>query len=487
MIFLNPAAQSALDKLRAVGGRVYVVGGAVRDTLLGNEPKDIDLVVTGVNASVLDKHPLFHRTGEHFGVYRHRLGSSSTGFSEVEVALPRTETSTGPGHKDFEVTAAANIPLDVDLARRDFTVNSMAWDTQAQKLVDPFGGRFDVDKRIVRVINKDAFSDDPLRILRAYVLMSRYSMIPVSDTIVKIADNADKLNELPAERIQAELDKIFAGDNVAKAMHLMYFHGVLHYIFPEVADNWNYNQNNPHHQKILGEHHMFTLKYIAEISDDIDVRLAGFLHDIGKPRSAWVDPETGSNHFYRKRFHVNDHKPEQFAGSQITWIDNDIWQPQFFEVGFNHEDIGADMGEARLRVLKYPEARITHMVGLIRGHMWNPFTTERGARKFLNKYGDLADDLLTLRYGDNGGKLGYDPTTPGITLNEQMDLLERVRNEAQPTRTADLAINGHDLIREGFTPGPQIGEIIEFLTDLVVDDPSLNEYKTLINAARSMP
>ncbi len=461
-IKLNAAAASAAHKLSAIGGTVYVVGGAVRDTILGIEPKDIDLLVTGVSHDVINRHPHFWETGEHFGVYRHREGDS-----EVEVALPRVEGSTGPGHKDFAVTISSTLPIDADLGRRDFTMNAMAYNIDTGELIDPFGGEADARGGLVRSVFDGTFEADPLRILRAFVLVSRYDADLTVRTAEEIEKTATLLRELPAERIQAELDKIFSGDHPDRAMINMQAVSVLKFIFPEVANSWDYDQNNPHHSRILGRHHVETLRHVASITDDPDIRLAGFLHDIGKPDSAWVDPVTGMNHFYCKK--VTD----------PSWP----WPVGFF-LGHDHELVGADMAAVRLHTLKYPAARVNRIVYLIENHMWAPFTTERGARRFLNKHGEsLAYDLLNLRFGDQHGKTEY-PGREGHDLNTQRELLDLVTSEAQPTKTADLAINGHDLIEAGvITPGPEMGALIAYLTDKVVDDPSLNSDYQLMRIA----
>ena len=475
MIKLDRVSQYAAERLLDAGGVPYVVGGAVRDTLLKRDPKDFDLLVTGIDAMDIPRIlPGAYETGEAFGVFRWRLAGD-----EVEIALPRTEVSTGPGHKDFEATIRSDIPVEDDLARRDFTVNAMAWDIFNSQLIDNHGGQYDIERRAVRMVKPQAFKDDPLRILRGLVLVARYGFWIEDDlTGYHMAWSAERIQNLPAERIQEELDKIFEGDYPDLAIESMHEYGVMEYVFPELEEHWNYNQNNPHHQKILGLHQLSTLRYISNISKDADLRLAGLLHDIGKPASAWVDPVTGSNHFYMKKWNAMDWL--NTGGSvliNVDWVSQDE-----FVIGQNHEDVGADMVRDRLTQLKYPTRRIDRIVALVRSHMWNPFTSAKGARKFLNKYGDLADDLLTLRYGDQGGK-SLSPTNHEHDLNAQDDLLSYVRDHKQATSTSDLAINGHDLIDAGFKPGPIMGEILEYLMERVVDEPSLNTKEMLIAIA----
>lgn len=476
MIELNATAKKANELLSAAGGTVYVVGGAVRDTLIGVKPKDIDLLVTGLShAQIFKMLPHSYVTGDHFGVYRWRWGAND---DEIEIAMPRTEVSTGPGHKDFRVEVDSSIPLEVDLYRRDFTVNAMAYDIAADKLIDLHGGQEDIVNRYIRAINPNSFRDDPLRILRAFVLISRYGFKLTSDTQHYMAWSAKGLSDLPAERIQEELDKIFEGQHVASAILDMRLNDVLHYVFPELDQYWDYNQNNLHHEAILGIHSLNTLLIVAGVSDDPDLRLAALLHDIGKPDSAWVDPETGFNHFYAKKFSVNEWHRAYNKLVPLSAI-NIPDEPGYFWLGQDHEYVGVSLAERRLRNLKYPEKRITRICKLIGGHMWPPFTSETGARRFLNKYGDLADDLLTLRYGDQGGKSIY-PATPEHSLDKQRELLRIVREKGEATKTSDLAVNGHDLIEAGIKPGPNMGKILEYLTEMVIENPIMNNKIDLI-------
>lgn len=478
-IQMNRAADEAYHKLRAIGGRVYVVGGAVHDTLMGRKPTDIDLLVTGVSGSLIERMPGFKLTGDHFGVFRYRDYQDG---SEVEVALPRTEISTGPGHKDFEVVADSTLPIEEDLERRDFTMNAMAVDLDSGTLIDPLGGENDVKTGVIAHIGDNTFRDDPLRILRAFVRVSRYNFFIDQLTAEAIRDNASRLTELPSERILAELTghpdkvKIFDGDYVAEAVYQMQELGVLYYIFPTLAMNWDYDQNNKHHQQFLGPHQLSTLTHVAELSKNPYLRIAALLHDIGKPASAWVDPVHGTNHFYRKKVDSKDIDNPQsgFTEDQLDTF-----------LGHDHELIGRDMARSLFVALKFPTAAIEYMCKVIESHMWNPFTTKKGARKFLNKYGDIADDLLILRYGDQNGK-HESPTNKDHNLITQRGLIELVRASGEAVAIGDLAVNGHDLIESGMKPGPSMGKILDYLTECVIENPELNRKDVLVTIAHDM-
>lgn len=456
----DPAASQAITALQAVGGKVYVVGGAVRDAVAGRTPKDIDLMVTGLEPGRVEaalKHPRGARvdlTGKDFGVFRFRYMGN-----EVEVALPRRDRNTGDGHKDFEVQADHTMTPEEDLWRRDFTVNAMAVDLQNGKLIDPYGGQEDIQNNVLRSVRPESLSEDPLRIVRALVARGRHGFNPDDTTRYQMGQFAHSLDHLPAERIKEELDKLFKSDDPAAAIRLAHETGALKHILPEVDTCMGYDQNNPHHELELGNHLLSVLERTAQKSDDPDLRLAALLHDIGKPASAWVDPETGKNHYYLKKYEDGR------------------------TVGAMHEEVGADMAEKLMDRLRYPKDRTKRVSELVKHHMWKAFTTEKGARKFLNRVGDHADDLMTLRWADQGGKSEY-PTDPTLNLDAQRSLLDRVHNEQQPTQQSQLAINGKDILGLGVPPGPQVGQILRQLTDAVIDDPRANQRDTLLNLAQ---
>jgi tRNA nucleotidyltransferase (CCA-adding enzyme) len=449
----DPAVWSAYQALREEG-KVYVVGGAVRDALLQKEPKDIDLLVTSVSpnrvAQILDDLPgQTDLTGKDFGVYRYRVKGSG-----VEIALPRSERSTGDRRVDFDVQVDSELPIEDDLLRRDFTVNAMAIDLENGKLVDPYDGAKDIDKRRLKTVHPDSFREDPTRLMRALVASSRHGLTPDESTRHEMESNASLLGREAKERVQAELDKLLKSSNPAGAIRLAQETGILKHIFPEVAENFDYDQNNPHHSHKLGDHLLNVLENVSQKSTDPDLRLTGLLHDIGKPNSAWQNPLTGKSHYYK--------------GPNGE--------------GEDHHSIGAKMAANRLRSLKFPTSRIKRVEHLIENHMYNDFSTAKGARKFLHKVNDEhADDLMILREADRAGK-GTDEYQKSKTPVEyQRELVEGVRNQGQPINQKALAINGNDIIALGVKPGPQIGTILNILTQKVVERPWLNTHDQLIS------
>lgn len=456
------AAWNAYQALRNAGGGVYVVGGAVRDALLQKEPKDIDLMVSGLPPEKVD-HVLSQLpgrvdlTGKTFGVYRY-----NTKGQEVEVALPRSDDYGEGGRRgQGKITVDHNLPVEKDLQRRDFTANSMAVNLDTGQLVDPYGGSQDIENHILRTTHPASFQEDPTRLVRALVASSRHGLIPDTKTRAEMGESAHRLDNESPDALKQQLDKLLESPNPAGAIRLAQETGVLQHMFPELANNFDYDQNNTHHNYPLGEHILHVLENVSRETKDPDVRLAAMLHDIGKPASAWTDPATDRSHFY----------PGSIDG-----------QP----VGADHAKVGADMAENRLReTYNFPVSRIRNVHNLISQHMFPAFSSTKGARKFLNRAGDAADDLLTLRQADMTGKGQSEEEIAARTSVEQMrNLVEQVRGAGQPTDQSGLAINGNDLIAMGLKPGPQMGVVLRQLTNDVIENPQLNDPTALAQRAQ---
>lgn len=454
----DPAVWTAYQALRKEGGKVYVVGGAVRDALMQKEPKDIDLMVAGIPTEkvnqILSALPgRVDLTGKNFGVYRYNY----KGY-EVEIALPRRETSTGDRRVHFDVDVDHTLPVEDDLLRRDFTVNSMAVDLDSGALVDPYGGAEDIESRHLHTTHPSSFQEDPTRLVRALVMNARYGLHPDERTRQEIKANAHRVALESPDALRPILDKLFVAKHPAQAIRLAHDTGLLKHLFPEVEEHWDYDQNNPHHNYPLGEHLLNVLENVSTQSSDPDLRVAALLHDVGKPASRWDDPVTGFSHYYRGP------KGE----------------------GDDHHTVGAGMADNRLRALRWPVARINRIRHLIEHHMWPAFSSAKGARKFLHRVGDEhADDLLTLRWADQHGK-GQTPEelAARTSVDQQRGLVEQVRSAQQPTSQSALAINGNDIVALGVKPGPQIGQILRKLTDDVVEDPHLNDPAALKQRAQ---
>jgi tRNA nucleotidyltransferase (CCA-adding enzyme) len=221
-------------EIQQAGGKIYSVGGAVRDEFLGKESKDLDVLITGVPMDklieILNKHGEGRAdlVGKSFGVLKYRPKGST---EEIDIAIPRTETPTGAGgHKGFDIKSDPDLPIEKDLIRRDFTINAIAKDIDGN-VIDPFNGQNDLNSKIIRVVNPEAFSDDPLRMLRAVQFASRFGFTIEPFTMKMIKSNAEKIKEIPAERILTELDKIVKKGDVLIGARLLHDTGLFKEIF----------------------------------------------------------------------------------------------------------------------------------------------------------------------------------------------------------------------------------------------------------------
>jgi tRNA nucleotidyltransferase (CCA-adding enzyme) len=462
------SARTAFGRLQAAGGQVYVVGGAVRDALMGKSPKDIDMMVAGLDESqivaALRDAGAINLTGKDFGVYRFKARGAS---DEVEIALPRTERSTGTGHKDFEVTADPNLDPTVDLSRRDFTINAMAWHPESGEFLDPHKGQQDLQDKRLALVSDSAFEDDPLRIVRALVATARFGFTPDPKLIESMNEHAAQIRHLPGERVQMELDKLLSAPDPAQAMELAEQTGVLDYMAPELTSTVGFDQQNPHHNLDVWKHTMQVLRKASQLSNDPDLRLAALFHDSGKPDSFWLDPsapEGGGGHFYKGVLNGE-------------------------EVGANHEEVGADLVRQFMERLRYPKKRIERVETIVRNHMFPYFTTKRGARKFLRSLDNdskLAFDLLTLRESDASGKTnGSMNEFDANSLAKSRELLTQVLDEGENIGKGDLAVTGHDLIQLGMKPGPEFRQILDRLHDAVIEDPSVNNREDLLKLVQA--
>jgi tRNA nucleotidyltransferase/poly(A) polymerase len=214
------------------GGKIFSVGGAVRDEFLGKESKDLDVLITGISMDeleqILSQYGRVDAVGKSFGILKFKSKGSS---EEIDIAIPRTEKPTGDGgHKGFEVSSDHALPIEKDLERRDFTINAIAKDVNGN-IVDPYGGQQDLKDKIIRIVNPEAFSDDPLRMLRAVQFASRFGFTIEPVTMKMIQENASRIKEIPAERILTEFDKIVKKGNMLTGAQLLKNTGLFNQIF----------------------------------------------------------------------------------------------------------------------------------------------------------------------------------------------------------------------------------------------------------------
>ncbi|UCG60880.1 MAG: HD domain-containing protein [Candidatus Zixiibacteriota bacterium] len=429
-------------------GRIYEVGGAVRDKFLfeGKSTKDRDYLVTGVSyddlTAILEDYGRVDLVGRSFGVIK--FTQSRAGVPHTfDITLPRKEHSTGTGHKDFSVDFDPNLNVEDDLRRRDFTVNAMAYALDRDELVDPLNGLVDLKNRQLRMVYDESFADDPLRMLRAVQFAARFNFIIEPETFAALRKNAHLMSTVSSERITEELNKLLKlAPRPSDGFRLMQTTGLLREILPELEECIGVDQPGGFHKYDVFEH---TLRVIDACPPSVHLRLAALFHDVTKPQ----------------------HRRLVEGGATF----------------YGHEVSSAEVAEKVLERLRYGREIIRDVSTLVERHMFTTDVTDKGLRRLIKKVGeDLIFDLLELRRADVKGQ-GMDGKT------DDVDRFEReIREELDrkpPFGLSDLAIDGNDIMRMfNIAPGKEIGDVLNHLMDQVLDDPSLNSREALEAIAR---
>lgn len=418
--------------LKSHGCNAYLVGGCVRDLLLGREPSDYD-VVTEASPEVI--RSLFPRTvalGARYGT----IGVITSGGA-VEVSTWKSRChSPLPGLTGIEA----------DLFWRDFTINAMAMD-ESGAVIDPFGGIRDLKGRIIASPANQAaqrFRDDPLRMVRAIRLSCTLDFTLHPKVTDAITAEAPLLPRVAVERIRCELDKILISERPAPGLRALAATGLLTYILPEMIPLLDFDQNSPRHDQDVFEH---TMAVLAAAPPRLTVRLAALLHDVGKPACFTVDQD-GRAHFY------------------------------------NHHIEGSRLAFAILQRLKYDHRTTAVVIRLIYDHMSRfPQVREGSLKKLISRVGEEnLDDLFALQRADIlGSAAPFDISR----LDAMQKEIGHIRALRPPLHIRDLAIDGNDLIALGFEPGPRIGQVLESLLDVVLEEPEMNQAGTLLEKAKA--
>ncbi len=447
--------------VRSLDLDAYVVGGAVRDELLGIPHADEDFLVPGVDHAGLRAALAPHGRVEDMEVHGQLVGVRlhphdrevrSLAPSGIEVTPPRAERSSGPGHRDFEIQSGPEITIADDMARRDFTINAIARRLSDGQLVDPFGGVADLERRELRTVSTESFLEDPLRILRGLRFVSQLGFELASETLAQMQREAPGLAHISAERIggglaadgMGELSKLLLGREPARALRVGRDAGVLVLILPDFAAAIGYTLGTPRQPLPLDEHLFRVVQNAADADACLEVRLAALLHDLGKP----------------------------IAGA----------------TGETHADAGARIARATLSRLRYPTHVRRDVASIVAGHAYalDPWRDETeaavAARRFLAHHGGrLADRLVVHKRADLAAKVvaAWEPSALARLDAELVVAL------TQPHQLRDLAVDGSDLIALGLSAGPRLGQVLHQLLESVVEDPSLNDRDRLLAIAGS--
>lgn len=441
--FLRSAIEGTLWQ-----GNVYVVGGCVRDELLGLEIKDIDICVSLPGGGVRFAEWLRDQnlTKGEVAVY------PSYGTAMVHlVAFPDVELEFVQTRKEKYIDKSCRNPvtafgsIEEDALRRDLTINSLSIDVSSGKVVDVTGrGIQDIKDHIIRTpVDPDmTYDDDPLRILRCIRFASRYGWDIDTETFEGMKRNVDRLSIICRERIQMELDKMLTCDHPVMAMELLRSTGAMKYVFPEFLETYGMTQNE-YHSGTVWQHTMSVLGGLG--SSDLKLRMAALLHDVGKVRSR--EESDGKIHF------------------------------------IGHESAGAQMAVAMLQRLRYSTSFIKEVAFLIEHHMFTkPWQDDLSGMKskHLRKLQWLCgtekrfDDLMILVDADNRAH------APAFCMEGQISAIlqrtEEMKSEGSALFDYRLPFDGQDVMKiKGLKPGPEVKEVLEYLMKLAFQDPLRSE------------
>ncbi len=451
-IELPKQVKQIIDTLQEHGYEAYAVGGCVRDAMLGREPQDWDITTSALPAQV---KALFRRTVDT-GI-QHGTVTVLLDREGFEVTTYRVDGKYEDGRHPTEVSFTAS--LAEDLRRRDFTINAMAYN-ESEGLVDLFRGAEDLEQGIIRCVGvaKERFSEDALRILRAFRFSAQLDFSIEEETLAAAKELSETLKKISAERIYAELTKLLVSGHPER-LRGAYECGVTKVILPEFDRMCETPQNHPAHYATIGFHALDTVCFTRKLSEYAEengfsgeqfryLRLAALFHDVGKPVCRSTD-EKGIDHFY------------------------------------GHAEQGVEPVKKILRRLKADNATIDTVARLVRWHDYRFVPEERPVRRAMNKIGaDLFPLLFELRRGDILAHAEPYRTEGPENLRKVWQVYSGIREREECTSLKDLAVNGSDLIAAGFAPGKELGEVLNRLLMLVIEEPEKNTKKVLLEYAK---
>lgn len=449
------------------GYEVYLVGGALRDIVMGKVPHDYDLATNALPDEMLEIFPKSVSTGARFGTILALVPDSNGENMQVEVTTFRSESDYVDGRWPSKVEFVSDI--DMDLGRRDFTINAMAMDLssanfdvegdQEWDIHDPFGGIADINSKLVRAVGTpiERFKEDGLRAFKACRLASQLDFEIEEETFKAIKQAIPVAKKVSMERIRDEFMKLLLNSpKPSKGIELMRESGLLNIFLPELLEGYGVEQKLYHADDV----YWHSLK-TCDLAPD-SVKLAALLHDIAKPRT-----DMGNGHFY------------------------------------GHDSVGADMVGDILKRMKFSKSEIERVKLLIRNHMfYYPHVegevekesmekliltqwSDSAVRRFLKRVGEEnVDDLFKLRIADasSNPKTAFKPEE----ITELQKHISKVLQEDMALKITDLEIDGEDLKALGVEPGAKMGEILRKLLDMVIEDPLLNTKEKLLEEARGM-
>ena len=441
-----------LQQLNQHGFEAYVVGGCVRDSLLGKQPHDWDITTSAKPEEVKQIFARTIDTGIQHGtvtvlVNRDILTVEEAGnVSHTDYAFEVTTYRVDGEYKDHRrpETVCFTASLEEDLKRRDFTINAMAYNPE-QGVIDIFGGQEDLKQGIIRCVGcaAERFDEDALRILRAVRFGAQLDFVIEDKTREAMRDQARFLKDISAERICTELTKMLVSDHPER-LEEAYELGLTQVFLPEFDTMMQTPQNNPYHLYDVGHH---TLKVMEAVPATTVLRYTALFHDIGKPECKTTD-DNGVDHFY------------------------------------GHPEASAKLAETIMRRLKMDNDTIEQVCRLVRNHDYGLSGKGPGIksfRKFIAQLGaEYFEDYLAIRKGDMAGQSDCNLEQRKYVIAHMQEMYAEIMEHKQCLKMSELAVGGKDLIELGVNPGPDMGRILKDLLNRVLDTPELNTREQLL-------
>ncbi len=434
-----------INELMKHGFEAYAVGGCVRDMILGRKPEDWDITTSATPQEV---KKIFRRTVDT-GI-AHGTVTVLLDKEHFEVTTYRLDGEYEDNRHPKEVSFTSS--LTEDLRRRDFTINAMAYN-EKEGFVDLFGGMEDIKNGIIRCVGSaiERFDEDALRILRAVRFSAQLDFQIEEATMDAIKSRVLNLNNISAERIRVELNKLLLSDHPDR-LRTLYEVGITGVILPEFDLMMKTEQKNIHHSYTVGEHTIRAVSEVAgklkdcsfDISQRSILRWTMLLHDIEKPGTISLGKD-GQNHFY------------------------------------GHQEKGAVTAKRILKRLKFDNDTLDAVVHLIRWHDYRFVLTPAGMRRAASKIGkDYMELIFEVNRADTSAKNPEHTAEKYEKLSKARELYSEILSAKECVSLKELNINGRDLIEEGFKPGKELGETLNRLLEAVIENPQLNKRQTLL-------
>lgn len=431
-----------LSKLNENGFEANIVGGCVRDILLGKEPHDWDICTDAMPEQIIE---CFNNYSIIDNGIKHGTVGVIIDKNVYEITTYRIDGEYNDCRHPNSVTFTDK--LSYDLSRRDFTVNAMAFNPK-DGLTDLFGGQADLKSGAIRCVGDPdkRFKEDALRIIRALRFASVYSFSIEIKTADAILRNAGLLKNISEERITSEFNRLLCGNTAPYILNR--FRRVIAVFIPEIEVMFNFDQNNPHHNKTLWKH---TTSAISHIDNDLILRLTMFFHDIGKPLAQKYDEAKKLCHYK------------------------------------GHNKFSAAITDNIMRRMKYPNDVIDKVKSLILYHDIRFSDNKRQIKHVMSAIGkENFQLLLKVQRADLLAQSMYKREEKLEKFNLACETFSRVVEEEECFKLRDLALNGHDLIRLGITNGKDIGNTLKLLLSLVIDEKLDNKKEVLTAKAKEI-